>query len=80
MKFLPDASDPDWRPPPVDQFYLMRYPTYIGDYLNGEAFKREVAPNYMAPEVMVALPTKDIAEAWGTVLDFEQPIPKTSSR
>ena len=72
IKFLPDASNPKWRPPPVDQFYLMKYPTYIGDYLNSEAFTREVAPKYMEPEVMVALPNKDIAEAWGTVLDFEE--------
>ena len=70
MQFLPDASDPDWRPPPVDRFYLMRHPAYIGDYLNSEAFLREVAPKYMEPEVMVALPTKAIADAWGTVLDF----------
>jgi hypothetical protein len=72
MNFLPDASDPNWSAPPVDQFYLMRYPTFIGDYLNSEAFTRELAPKYMAPEVMVALPNKAIAEAWGTVLDFDQ--------
>ena len=71
IKFLPDATNPDWRPPPVDRFYLMRYPTYVGDYLNAEAFKREVAPKYIAPEVMVALPTEEIAEAWGTVLNIE---------
>jgi hypothetical protein len=71
MNFLPDARDPEWRAPPVDQFYLMRYPTYIGDYLNSEAFTREVAPKYMAPEVMVALPNKAIAEAWGTVLNIK---------
>ena len=71
LKFLPDASNPDWRAPPVDRFYLMRYPTYVGDYLNAEAFKREVAPKYIDPEAMVALPNKDIAEAWGTVLNFE---------
>jgi hypothetical protein len=71
LKFLPDATDPGWRPPPVDRFYLMRHPTYIGDYLNSEAFPRETAPQYMEPEVMVALPNKDIAEAWGTVLNIE---------
>lgn len=70
IKFLPDASDPKWQPPPIDQFYLMRYPTYIGDYVNCDAFKRKVASEFMEPEVMVALPTKAIAEAWGTVLDF----------
>ena len=75
LKFLPDATDPDWRPPPVDRFYLMRYPTYIGDYLNAEAFKREVAPKYIDPKVMVALPTKEIAEAWGTVLNIQHPTP-----
>lgn len=73
LKFLPDATDPRWRPPQVDRFYLMRYPTYIGDYLNAEAFKREVAPKYIDPRVMVALPTKEIAEAWGTVLNIEHP-------
>lgn len=71
LKFLPDASDPEWRAPPVDRFYLMRYPTYIGDYLNSEAFPAKVAPKYMEPEVMVALPDKGIAEAWGTVLNLE---------
>lgn len=71
LQFLPDASDTDWRPPPVDRFYLMRHPAYIGDYLNSEAFPADVAPKYMAPEVMVALPTKAIAEAWGTVLELE---------
>lgn len=69
LRFLPDARDPRWRPPPVDRFYLMRHPTFIGDYLNGEAFPAGEAPGYMDPEVMVALPNKDIAEAWGTVLD-----------
>ena len=71
LKFLPDATDPDWRAPPVDRFHLMRYPAYVGDYLNTESFKREVAPKYIAPEVMVALPTKEIARAWGTVVDIE---------
>lgn len=71
MKFLPDASDPEWRAPPVDRFYLMKHPTYIGDYLNSEAFLANVAPKYMDPEVMVALPDQGIAEAWGTVLNFE---------
>lgn len=71
LKFLPDATDPDWRAPPVDRFHLMRYPAYVGDYLNTESFKRDVAPKYIAPEVMVALPTKEIARAWGTVVDIE---------
>jgi len=71
LRFLPDPSDPDWKKPPVDRFYLMRYPTYIGDYLNGEAFPREQAKKYVAPEAMVALPNKDIAEAWGIVLNFD---------
>ncbi len=71
LKFLPDARDPQWRRPPVDRFYLMRQPAYIGDYVNGEAFAREVAAKHMDASLMVALPTKEIAEAWGTVLDFE---------
>jgi hypothetical protein len=58
----------------------MRYPTYIGDYLNAEAFKREVAPKYIDPKVMVALPTKEIAEAWGTVLNFDTPNPKSEEK
>lgn len=53
------------------------YPTYIGDYLNAEAFKREVAEQYMAPEVMVALPNKAIAQAWGTVLNIQHPTSNT---
>ena len=71
LKFLPDPSDPNWKAPPVDPFYLMRYPTYVGDLLNGEAFPRESAAKYMSPEVMVALPTQDVAEAWGTILDLD---------
>ena len=72
LKFLPDATDPEWRPPPVDRFYLMRYPTYIGDYLNMEAFKSQVAPKHISPEVMVALPSQSIAEAWGTIVTLEE--------
>jgi len=71
MRFLPDAREPGWEPPPVDRFYLMRHPTFIGDYLNGEAFPAETAPRHVSPEAMVALPNKDIAEAWGTVLDLD---------
>jgi len=72
LKFLPDASNPNWRALPVDRFYLMKHPTFIGDYLNSEAFLAKDAPKYMEPEVMVALPNKDIADAWGTALDFEK--------
>lgn len=73
LNFLPDPSNPEWRAPPVDRFYLMKHPTYIGDYLNSEAFPAKVAPKYMEPEVMVALPNKGIAEAWGTILNIELP-------
>lgn len=72
VKFIPDDSNPDWKPPPVDQFYLMRYPTYIGDYLNGEAFERESALEYVSADLMVALPTKEIAEAWGVLVNFKE--------
>ena len=73
LKFLPDARDPQWRRPPVDRFYLMRHPAYIGDYMNGEVFAREAAANHVDPPLMVALPTRSIAEAWGTVLNIELP-------
>ena len=29
-----------------------------------------IAPRYVAPEAMVALPNKGIAEAWGTLPDL----------
>ncbi|MGJ3244140.1 MAG: hypothetical protein ACFE0O_14440 [Opitutales bacterium] len=75
LRFLPDPRDPDWAAPPVDRFYLMRHPTYIGDYLNGEAFERAMAPHFMEPDVMVALPTEPIARAWGRLVDLPAGIP-----
>ncbi|GHC06578.1 hypothetical protein GCM10007047_24470 [Cerasicoccus arenae] len=69
LKFIPDPTDENWKKPEVDQFYFMRYPTYVGDYFNQEAFPVKQAEEYVTPEFMVALPTKEIAEAWGTVIE-----------
>ncbi len=67
LKFIPDPTDDNWQQPPIDKFYLMRHPIYVGDYFNQEAFHVDWAEKYIEPQFMVALPTKDIAQAWGTV-------------
>ena len=69
LKFIPDYTDPDWQAPPTDKFYFMRYPVYIGDYFNQEAFPVKEAKKFVEPKSMVALPTIDIAHAWGTVIE-----------
>ncbi|WP_309398577.1 hypothetical protein [Cerasicoccus maritimus] len=69
LKFLPDPTDENWQAAPVDQFYFMKHPTYVGDYINQEAFPVDEAEKYVEPQCMVALPTKDIAEAWGTIIE-----------
>jgi hypothetical protein len=71
LPFLPDAQDPDWGGVPEERFALMKYPAYIGDHINGEAFKADVAAEYMDKDVMVPLPTEEIAKAWGTILNLE---------
>jgi pimeloyl-ACP methyl ester carboxylesterase len=69
MKFIPDAQDPNWQKPPEDVFYFMRYPTHIGDYFNHIAFPREQAKGNVERQWMVALPTREIAEKWGMVIE-----------
>lgn len=69
VNFLPDPRDAEWRAPPVDKFYLMRYPTYIGDYRNHDAFPSAVADRYLTGTHIVSLPTEPIARAWGTVVE-----------
>ena len=68
--FVPDPSNPEWKMPPIDKFYLLRHPIYVGDYLNQVAYPTEKAlTNVAARKYMVALPTKPIAEAWGTIIE-----------
>lgn len=70
LTFLPDYSNPDWTPPPVDKFYLIKYPAYIGDYLNQVVYPTEKASaNIPSRHYMTPLPTKSIAKKWGTVLE-----------
>ena len=70
ITFVPDPSNPEWENPPIDKFYLMRYPIYVGDYLNQVAYPTNEAPNKVAHrKFMVALPTKPIADAWGVVIE-----------
>ena len=71
IQFLPDPRNPGGGPDPEELFICMKYPAFIGDHINGEAFKTDVASKYMEPEVMVPLPTMEIAKAWGTILDLE---------
>ena len=70
INFVPDPSNPDWKAPPVDKFYLLRHPVYIGDYLNQVAYPTEMAMGKVADrKYMVTLPTKPIAKAWGTIIE-----------
>ncbi len=70
ITFVPDPSDPNWKAPPVDKFYLMSHPIYVGDYLNQVAYPTDKAAKYVASKkYMVALPTKPIATAWGTIIE-----------
>ena len=70
ITFIPDPSNPEWKAPPIDKFYLMRYPIYIGDYLNQVAYPTKEAVSKVAHrKFMVALPTKPIADAWGVVIE-----------
>lgn len=69
LTFVPDPSDSNWKAPPVDRFYMMKYPIYVGDYLNKVVYPLEKAPKYIEPQHMVPLPTKPLAQAWGTILE-----------
>lgn len=70
IKFTPDYSNPEWKAPPIDKFYLIKHPIYVGDYLNQVAYPIENAvKNVSARKYMVALPTKQIAKAWGKIIE-----------
>lgn len=70
ITFIADYTNPDWKEPPVDKYYLMKYPAYIGDYQNQIAYPFEAAERKI-PErkYMVSLPTKKIAQAWGEIIE-----------
>lgn len=70
INFMPDYSNPDWKEPPIDKFYLMKHPTYVGDYMNQIAYPFEKASEKVASKkYMVALPTKPVAKAWGAIME-----------
>jgi len=70
INFVPDPSNPEWKSPPIDKFYLLRHPIYIGDYLNQVAYPVDKALSNVADrKYMVTLPTKPLAEAWGTIIE-----------
>ena len=70
INFVPDASNPNWVAPPIDKFYLLRHPIYVGDYLNQVAYPVESAVGNVADrKYMVSLPTKPLAKAWGTIIE-----------
>jgi len=71
LQFLPDARNPDWVGSPKERFTLMQHPAFIGDHINSEVFKADAAAQYMDQDVMVPLPTEEIAKAWGTILNLE---------
>lgn len=68
LTFVPDPSNKNWKPPPVDKFYMMKYPIYVGDYLNHTVYSLEKAEKNIDKNNMVALPTKPIADVWGTFI------------
>lgn len=67
--FVPDESDPNWKAPPVDKFEMMKYPIYVGDYHNHVVFPFAEAPKHIQRQHMVALPTKPIAQIWGSIIE-----------
>lgn len=69
LAFMPNANDPNWKAPPVDKFEMMKYPAYVGDYMNHVAYSPEKAEKNIDRKHMVALPTRPIAEAWGTIIE-----------
>lgn len=69
LKFIPDPTNPEWKAPPENIFYFMRYPTYVGDYFNQIVFPVNKAEANIEQQWMVPLPTKDIANAWGMVIE-----------
>ena len=70
ITFIPDYSDPNCKAPPIDKFYLMKHPTFVGDYMNQVAYPFETAAEKVAArKYMVALPTRPIAEAWGDIIE-----------
>ena len=70
LTFIPDPTDPNWKAPPVDQYYMLRHPAYVGDYLNQVAYPLEDAAKYVGGrKYMVTLPTKALASAWGSIME-----------
>lgn len=69
LAFMPDANDPNWKAPPVDKFEMMKYPAYIGDYLNHLVYPAEKAVSYIDRKRMVAIPTRALAQKWGSIVE-----------
>lgn len=69
LRFIPDPTNPEWKAPPENAFYFMRYPTYVGDYFNQIVFPVNKAEANIERQWMVPLPTKDIARAWGMIIE-----------
>ena len=70
LSFLPDPRDPKKKPSVKNGIYfMMRHPEFIGDHINGTVYKKSLALKHMEKKVMVPLPTKKIAEAWGVIFD-----------
>lgn len=67
LPFLPDYREKDAKPN-GDPYKLMRQPQYIGDWLNQQAVpfaKRHLIQG----RYQTALPTRDVAVAWGPLLE-----------
>ena len=53
----------------LSHFELMKYPAYVGDLRNQYAFETSHAEKFIDKKDMVALPTQDIADAWGVIVE-----------
>lgn len=53
----------------VSHFELMKYPPYVGDLRNQWAVEVSLAEALIDKSDMVALPTKDLARAWGAIIE-----------
>lgn len=69
LAFIPDASDKNWKQPPVDKYYMIKYPAFVGDILNHVVYPTEKATAHIEGKNMTPLPTRLIADNWGTVID-----------
>jgi predicted esterase len=67
LTYLPDLREKDAKYK-GDPYQLIRRPSYVGDWLNQQAFPYEKA-HLVQGRYQTALPTKEVAKAWGPLFD-----------